>query len=90
MTSKKPGHSTTCDRASAGLESRESALYHGHGAWAAHLYDPQPRHKATAEHVPTCQGVPVLGEISREAWEAVMGAAFVLLPLMLAAWGWSM
>ena len=60
-----------------------------HGSWAPHLYDAHCYHERVPEHVPTLRAVPESG-ITDDGAQTLMGVAFVLLPLMLAAWGWSM
>jgi hypothetical protein len=60
-----------------------------------HLYDPQPRHAVTQERVPAY--VARVERRGADAWlderdnvDLVFGVAFVVLPLLMAAWGWSM
>lgn len=57
-----------------------------------HLYDEQPRHQRTPERTPA-----YVARVERQSWlderdnvDLVFGIAFVVLPLLMAAWGWSM
>lgn len=80
--------SATC-RVAASADGATVARTSTHGSWAPHLYDAHCYHEHAPEHVPTLRAVPESG-ITDEGAQMLMGVAFVLLPLMLAAWGWSM
>ena len=76
-------------RVGASADGATVARISTHGSWAPHLYDAHQYHQPIPEHVPTLRAVPESG-ITDEGAQTLMGVAFVLLPLMLAAWGWSM
>ena len=76
-------------RVAASADGATVARTSTHGSWAAHLYDAHCYHEHMPEHVPTLRAVPESG-ITDDGAQTLMGVAFVLLPLMLAAWGWSM